>query len=102
MVYAAGDAELTAGPVPECIVRPKLPPELAATVAQGAQPPGVPVSIVVAPDGTVESVFLRDWPAEPAGLAAAIEAVRRWQFEPGRKDGQPVSVALEVRVEFEP
>jgi hypothetical protein len=101
-VYAAGDAELTADPVPECIVRPKLPPELAATVAQSAQPLAVPMSIVVAPDGTVESVLLRDWPAEPAGLAAAVEAVRRWQFEPGRKDGQPVSVTLEVRVEFEP
>ncbi|HVR12100.1 MAG TPA: TonB family protein [Thermoanaerobaculia bacterium] len=69
---------------------------------RGAQPPGVPMSIVVAADGTVESVVLRDWPAEPAGLAAAVEAVRRWQFEPGRKDGQPVSVALEVRVDFEP
>ncbi|HEV3077590.1 MAG TPA: energy transducer TonB [Thermoanaerobaculia bacterium] len=103
VVYAAGDAELTAGPVPECIVRPKLPPDLAATVALGAQPVAVLVSIVVAPDGTVASVLLRDWPAEPAGLAvAAVEAVRSWQFEPGRKDGQPVSVSLEVRVEFEP
>ena len=30
----------------------------------------------------------------------AVEAVRTWKFEPARKDGQPVSVAIVVEVAF--
>ncbi|MFB3814450.1 MAG: energy transducer TonB [Terriglobales bacterium] len=30
----------------------------------------------------------------------AIEAVRRWRFEPGRKDGHPVPVQINVEVNF--
>ena len=41
-------------------------------------------------------------PALP-NLAAdqkAIEAIWKWRFEPGLKDGKPVSVAAEVKVDF--
>jgi periplasmic protein TonB len=30
----------------------------------------------------------------------ALEAVRTWRFEPGRKDGRPVAVQIEVEVDF--
>jgi TonB family protein len=30
----------------------------------------------------------------------AVEAVRRWKFHPGSKDGKPVSVELKVEVSF--
>ena len=30
----------------------------------------------------------------------AIEAVRTWKFEPGRKDGQPVTVGINIEVNF--
>jgi protein TonB len=30
----------------------------------------------------------------------AIEALRRWRFEPGRKDGIPVAVQVNVEVNF--
>ena len=30
----------------------------------------------------------------------AIEAVEQWVFEPGRKNGQPVKVAAQIRVSF--
>jgi TonB family protein len=31
----------------------------------------------------------------------AIDAVRRWKFQPGSKDGKPVSVAIAVGVSFQ-
>ena len=30
----------------------------------------------------------------------AVEAVKRWKFEPARKDGQPVAVQVNVEVRF--
>jgi protein TonB len=30
----------------------------------------------------------------------AIEAVRKWRFEPGQKDGWPVPVLVEIQVNF--
>jgi TonB family protein len=30
----------------------------------------------------------------------AIEAVRRWRFEPAMKDGQPVAVQINIEVDF--
>ena len=30
----------------------------------------------------------------------ALEAVKTWQFEPGKKDGQPVAVLINVDLEF--
>lgn len=30
----------------------------------------------------------------------AIEAIRRWRFEPARKDGNPVAVQVNVEVNF--
>jgi periplasmic protein TonB len=30
----------------------------------------------------------------------AIEAVRKWRFEPARKDGKPVAVAVNIEVNF--
>lgn len=32
--------------------------------------------------------------------AKAVEAVRTWRFDPARKGGQPVSVAIQVQVDF--
>ncbi len=30
----------------------------------------------------------------------AIEAVRRWRFDPSKKDGQPVAVLVDIQVNF--
>ncbi|HZR28689.1 MAG TPA: TonB family protein, partial [Terriglobales bacterium] len=55
--------------------------------------------IVVGTDGRVQDVRLR------RGLGfgldeKAMDAVRKWRFEPARKDGQPVAVRVGVDVEF--
>lgn len=55
--------------------------------------------MVVGPDGRPHDIRV----AQSLGLGLdekAIEAVRTWRFEPARKDGQPVSVQINVEVSF--
>jgi len=55
--------------------------------------------IVVGPDGRVRDVRVQ----RTLGLGLdekAIEAVRKWRFEPARKNGQPVAVQVNVEVNF--
>lgn len=59
----------------------------------------VVLSIVVAEDGTPQN------PRVVRGLGLgldemAIEAVRTWRFDPGKKEGKPVKVAATVEVNF--
>ena len=57
------------------------------------------LDIVVRADGTVGSV--RVTRSLGAGLdQRAIDAVRQWRFNPARRHGTPVDVAVEVAVEF--
>ncbi len=55
--------------------------------------------MVVGPDGRPRDMRV----ARSAGMGLdekALEAVRTWRFEPGRKDGQPVAVLVNVQVNF--
>ena len=57
------------------------------------------LEIVVRSDGSVGSIKVR------RGLGGgldqrAVEAVRQWRFNPARRHGTPVDVAVEVAVEF--
>jgi len=36
----------------------------------------------------------------PAFANAAIEAVKRWTFEPGKLNGKPVAVLIKIEIEF--
>ena len=57
------------------------------------------LEIVVRSDGSVGSIRVRR--SLGGGLdARAIEAVRQWRFNPARRHGSPVDVAVEVAVEF--
>jgi len=59
----------------------------------------VDVQIIVKEDGAVE--FTRITKSLGYGLdQKAIDAVRKWRFEPGKKDGKPVRVILTVQVSF--
>jgi TonB family protein len=54
---------------------------------------------VIGPDGRPKNLLV----ARSLGMGLdekAIEAVRNWRFEPGRKDGRPVAVQIEVEVDF--
>lgn len=55
--------------------------------------------IVIGPDGLPKDVRV----SRSLGLGLdqkAVEAVRRWRFEPARMDGHPVAVQLNVEVSF--
>ena len=55
--------------------------------------------LIVGPDGRPRDIRL----ARSLGMGLdekALEAVRTWRFDPARKDGQPVSVQINVEVTF--
>lgn len=59
----------------------------------------VVLSLIVGPDGRTRDIRV----SRNLGMgldAKAIEAVRSWRFEPAKKDGQPVAVAINVEVNF--
>ena len=59
----------------------------------------VRVSLVVGEDGTVRDI--RDATSLGLGLdEKAIDAVSRWRFKPGLKDGMPVPVGINVEINF--
>ena len=59
----------------------------------------VVLSAVVESDGSVGDVkVIRS--LSPDLDAQAISAAKRWQFEPGRKDGKPVPVAVRIELAF--
>jgi protein TonB len=60
----------------------------------------VDVVFTVRTDGTVTDVSVTG--AEPAGIfeQAAMSAVRRWRYDPVRKDGRAIEQRARVRIRF--
>ena len=59
----------------------------------------VVLHLIVGPDGRPRDIRVQ----RNLGMGLddkAIEAVRTWRFEPAKKDGQPVAVAINVEVNF--
>ena len=59
----------------------------------------VVLSLIVDPFGRARNIHI----VRALGLGLdekAIEAVQKWKFEPGMKDGRPVAVAVTVEVNF--
>jgi protein TonB len=57
------------------------------------------LSIIVDAEGRARNIHV----ARSLGMGLdekAIEAVKKWKFEPGKKDGQPVAVQVNVEVNF--
>jgi periplasmic protein TonB len=74
---------------------PEYSDEARAVKQQGV----VILSAVIGPDGRPAHLHV----ARSLGMGLdekAIEAVRTWRFEPGRKDGHPVAVLISVEVDF--
>lgn len=59
----------------------------------------VTLAMIVTAEGTVRDVKVIK-SLEPSLDQQAVTAVKTWRFEPGTKDGKPVSVHLNVDVTF--
>jgi TonB family protein len=93
------DAPKIAGvdvPAPKRVkaVRPQYPPEAQAVGMRGI----VILELVVGPDGKVVSA--RVTRSVPPFDEAALSAVRQWEYEITKVEGNPVSVILTVPIEF--
>ena len=77
-------------------VNPDYPPEAQRKGAEGS----VEVSFTVSPEGKVSDIIIVD--AEPSDIfdRAAVDAVRRWRYEPKKVGGIPVEAHLQARVQF--
>jgi TonB family protein len=74
-------------------------PEFSEEARKGKQQGNVQIGLIVGTDGLPRNLHLlcTDWPSLNE---KALEAVRRWRFQPGTKDGKPVQIEIEIEVEF--
>ena len=83
---------------PQAIVRlsPMYPPHARMRGQEGA----VTLEFVVGRDGTTRDIRVID--AEPLDVFthSAVSAVKRWRFEPGRRDGRDVAVRVQQTITF--
>jgi len=56
--------------------------------------------VVVDDHGAVRDPIVDAGPG-PAFAKAAIEAVKKWTFQPGKLNGQPVAVIVSVTMQFQ-
>ena len=75
-------------------------PEYPAGAQQRGTGGWVDVTFTVRVDGTVTDVGVTG--AEPAGIfeQAAMSAVRRWRYDPVKKDGRAIEQRARVRIRF--
>lgn len=93
-VYRMGEIGVTA-PVPKFTPDPDYSEEARKAKFQGT----VTLYAIIGPDGKPRNI--RVVRALGMGLdEKALEKVRTWLFEPGKKDGQAVAVAMSIEVDF--
>jgi periplasmic protein TonB len=74
--------------------RPLYPALARAARLQGT----VKIQAVISPNGTIQNLSVMSGP--PLLIAAALDAVRRWRYQPTLLNGEPVEVATEIDVNF--
>ena len=88
----------SATPVPISQPAPRYPQEALRRNDGGT----VRVSVTVAMDGSVERLELAEGSGSRYLDRAAMEAVRRWRFQPAMRDGQPIVADVVVPITFNP
>lgn len=93
-IYKMGELGVSA-PVPKFTPDPDYSEEARKAKYQGS----VTLYAIIGPDGKPRN--LRVVRSLGMGLdEKAMEKVRTWLFDPGKKDGQPVAVAMSIEVDF--
>jgi protein TonB len=69
-----------------------------AALDKGVQGP-VTIQAIIGKDGFIRDTLVSQAPPDLA--QAAIDAVRLWQFEPTRLNGEPVEIMTEITVNFQ-
>ncbi|MBL9130558.1 MAG: TonB family protein [Verrucomicrobiaceae bacterium] len=87
--------QLDSQPQPTNRTAPRLSPDVRKRI-KGK----IDVLIVVGKDGSVQKAEILESP-DPAANAACIEAARQWRFQPGSRDGKPVSFKLKLPFRFD-
>jgi TonB family protein len=87
--------QLDSKPQPTNRVSPKLPAELRKRI-KGK----IDVLIIVGKDGNVSKAEVLESP-DPAANQHCLEAARQWRFQPGSRDGKPVSFKLKLPFRFD-
>src|SRR5688572_525881 len=83
-------------PVPVRTRKPRFPPGAQAFEVEGH----LIVDVVITPGGTVTYPrILKSLPA-PTLSYVALEALRKWRFEPARKNGEPIASIFNLTVDY--
>lgn len=92
-----GLAQLDVAPSPITQMPPTYPFVARSRGIEGA----VRVQFIVTPEGAVKHIDVLD--SHPPGTfeVAARRAVQKWRFKPGKKDGHPVAVQMELTIKFQ-
>lgn len=93
-IYKLGDIGVTA-PVAKFTPEPDFSEEARKAKYQGV----VVLAAIIGPDGKPRNIHV----VRSLGMGLdekAIERVRTWLFEPGKKNGTPVAVAMNLEVDF--
>lgn len=86
------------GNVEEAVVLRKVSPVYPPLARQARVSGIVRVEATIGPDGRVKRATALNGP--PLLRQSAVEAVQRWQYQPGKLNGQPVEVTTQVDVSF--
>jgi protein TonB len=90
-------AALSQQPRPVFQPAPNYPPELAKSKAKGK----VNLVVLVDASGAVKTATVKH-STNPAFDRAAIDAVKKWKFEPALRDGQKVASKVSIPIVFSP
>ena len=82
---------------PEAVsqVAPTYPPELRKSKIEGS----VTLVFILGEDGRVEEPRVEN-SSRPEFEKPALEAIRKWRFRPGQKDGKPVRSYIRIPMRF--
>jgi len=100
---AAAEAEKQANDVVSAASLQRVkytPPEFPRAARDHALSGWVDVQFLILPDGSVSGVSVVG--ADPAGVfeTPAMDAVRKWKYQPIMRDGKPINQRARVRVRF--